>query len=138
MTLVMYGSPRGLKAVPAARPHGTGSIVRTGTPVAGDRPDTGGQGQPRIDDFMDEVQAGFRRRLTLLGDCGERRAIEDGIALLAQARLRGIDRTRFELLLSTLCEGRSPAGLPVLRPMQIGRDLTRLWQEYVARDSAAE
>ena len=37
---------------------------------------------PSVEDFMEEVVAGFRRRLALLRDGGDRRAIEDGIALL--------------------------------------------------------
>ena len=63
---------------------------------------------PGVDLFMDEVVADFRRRLALLGDGGDRRAIEDGIALLAGLRLSGIDAAAFEELLSRLRAGRAP------------------------------
>ena len=81
---------------------------------------------------MDEVVTGFRRRLALLPDGGDRRAIEDGIALLAHCRRSGMDDVRLEMLLSTLRAGRSPAGLAVLKPEVVGRELSRCWQEYRA------
>ncbi len=81
--------------------------------------------------FMDEVVADLRRRVALLGDSGDRRAIEDGIALLTGCRRGGIDEARFETLLSTLRAGRSPAGLAVLKPQTIGGELTRRWQEHL-------
>lgn len=135
MTLVMYGSPRGLKAVRAVA-EGVGSIIRAGIPVAGDRSDVGGQGLPDTEDFMEEVVAEYRRRLVLLGDSGERRAVEDGIALLNDYRLNGTDGARFERLLSMLRAGRSPAGLSVLKPESIGSELTRRWESYKAAYAA--
>jgi hypothetical protein len=87
---------------------------------------------PDVDLFMDEVVADFRRRLALLGDGGDRRAIEDGIALLAGVRRGGMDQARFEMLLSMLRAGRSPAGLAVLKPAMIAAELAQRWQEYSA------
>jgi hypothetical protein len=87
---------------------------------------------PSVENFMDEVVTGFRRRLALLPDGGERRAIEDGIALLTRCLAGGMDEARLEMLLSTLRAGRSPAGLAVLKPEAIARELTRRWQEYQA------
>ena len=85
---------------------------------------------PSVDHFMDEVVTGFRRRLALLPDGGDRRAIEDGIALLTHCLRGGMDEARLETLLSTLSAGRSPAGLAVLKPEVVARELTRGWQEY--------
>jgi hypothetical protein len=87
---------------------------------------------PGIDLFMDEVVADFRRRLALLGDGGDRRAIEDGIALLTDSRLSGIDAAAFEELLSTLRAGRAPAGHHLLQPEKIAGELARRWQRYAA------
>jgi hypothetical protein len=136
MTMVMYGSPRGMKAARAARVEGLGSIIRAGQPVAGERLGVDGHGMPAIEDFTDEVVADYRRRLALLGDSGDRRAIEDGIALLSNYRHSDIDNTRFEELLSTLCAGRSPEGLNILKPEAIGRELTRRWETYKAARAA--
>lgn len=91
---------------------------------------------PDVDLFMDEVVADFRRRLALLGDGGDRRAIEDGIALLAGYRLGGMDEARFEKLLSTLRAGRSPAGLAVLKPQMIAAELAQRWRAYTAEVAA--
>ena len=91
---------------------------------------------PGIEVFMDEVVTGFRRRLALLPDGGDRRAIEDGIALLTSCLRDGMDEARFEMLLSMLRAGRSPAGLAVLKPDVIARELTRYWQEYQAATAA--
>lgn len=82
--------------------------------------------------FMDEVMADLRRRLALLGDCGDRRAIEDGVALLNGCRDSGMDGPRFESLLSMLRAGRAPAGHTVLKPQAIAGELTRRWHEYTA------
>jgi len=81
---------------------------------------------------MDEVMADLRRRLALLGDSGDRRAIEDGIALLNRCRAGGMDEPHFESLLSMLRAGRSPAGRTVLKPQAIAGELTRRWHEHVA------
>jgi hypothetical protein len=80
-----------------------------------------------VEAFMDEVVTDMRRRLALLDDDGDRRAVEDGIALLTDYRLSGMDETRFEKLLATLRAGRSPVGLSVLKPEMIGADLARRW-----------
>ena len=61
---------------------------------------------PGVDHFMDEVVTGFRRRLALLSDGGDRRAIEDGIALLTHCLRSGMDEAQLETLLSTLRAGR--------------------------------
>jgi len=114
-----------------------GSTIRTAEPLAGDAgADARGHGMPNIEDFMDEVVAEYRRRLALLGDSGDRRAVEDGIALLTDYRLSDMDVAHFEKLLSMLRAGRSPVGLAVLRPEAIGADLSRRWQEYGAVSAA--
>jgi hypothetical protein len=85
---------------------------------------------PSVDYFMDEVVADFRRRLALFADSGDRRAIEDGIALLTDYRLSGMDEAHFETLLSHLRSGRSPAGHAVLKPQSLAHELTRRWSAY--------
>ena len=92
---------------------------------------------PDVEIFMDEVVTDLRRRLVLLADGGDRRAIEDGIALLTHERLCGIDEPRLELLLSTLRAGRSPAG-HVLKPQLLAGELTRRWQSYGAAHAVAD
>jgi hypothetical protein len=72
----------------------------------------------------------MRARLTLLADGGDRRAIEDGIALLTDHRLAGMDEPVFERLLATLRAGRSPVGLSVLKPEVIGAELAHRWQSF--------
>ena len=89
-----------------------------------------GQGVSDVGLFMDEVMADLRRRLALLGDSGDRRAIEDGIALLGGCRAGGMDGPHFESLLSMLRAGRAPAGRAVLKPQVIACELTRRWHEY--------
>ena len=93
---------------------------------------------PNIEDFMDGVVAEFRGRLALLGDSGDRRAIEDGIALLAAYRRSDMDVARFEMLLSTLRSGRCPAGLSVLRPERLAAELRRLLALYQAERGAID
>jgi hypothetical protein len=93
---------------------------------------------PNIEDFMDGVVAEFRGRLALLGDSGDRRAIEDGIALLAAYRRSDMDVARFEMLLSTLRSGRCPDGLSVLRPERLAAELDRLLAAYRAERGAIE
>lgn len=83
-----------------------------------------------IDSFIEEMTVDMRRRLALLPDCGERRAVEDGIALLTDYRLSGMDVPRFETLLRTLRSGRSPVGLAVLKPQAIADELARRWAAY--------
>jgi hypothetical protein len=85
---------------------------------------------PNVDSFLEEVARDLRQRLTLLDDGGDRRAIEDGIALLTSPRFSGMDATLFERLLATLGAGRSPAGLPVLKPQILARELSQRWQAY--------
>jgi hypothetical protein len=92
---------------------------------------------PDVQEFMDEAIADFRRRLALLGDCGDRRAVEDGIALLTDYRLAGMDEVTLEALLATLAGGRSPVGLQVLKPQAIGAELAQRWHAYRARGTAA-
>ena len=85
---------------------------------------------PNVEVFMDEVVADLRERLALLNDGGDRRAIEDGIALLTDYRLSGMDAACFEKLLSTLRAGRSPVGLSVLKPEVLAGQLERRWMAY--------
>jgi hypothetical protein len=84
---------------------------------------------PDLQRFMDETVRDMRSRLALLADSGERRAIEDGIALLTDHRLSGLDEQRFTRLLVTLSTGRSPVGM-VLKPQAIGRELAQRWNAY--------
>jgi len=90
-----------------------------------------------VDTFVDEVVSDFRRRLALLGDGGDRRAVEDGISLLTDYRLSGMDESCFERLLATLRAGRSPVGLTVLKPEAIAGELARRWQRYAQEGAAA-
>lgn len=83
-----------------------------------------------VDAFMEEAVRDMRRRLALLRDDGDRRAIEDGIALLTDYRLHDMDETLFEKLLATLRGGRSPVGLSVLKPETIAAELTRRWSSF--------
>jgi hypothetical protein len=83
-----------------------------------------------VDVFMEEVVTDMRRRLALLDDDGDRRSVEDGIALLTDYRLSNMDETLFEKLLATLRAGRSPVGLSVLKPEAIGAELARRWQSF--------
>ena len=83
-----------------------------------------------VDSFMDETVSDLKQRLALLDDGGERRAIEDSIALLTDYRLSGMDEPLFERLLVSLRAGRSPVGLSVLKPEAIARELSRRWSAY--------
>jgi hypothetical protein len=87
---------------------------------------------PNVEQFMDHVVTDLRQRLALLDDDGDRRSIEDGIALLREARARRMDALRFERLLAVLRAGTAPAEFAVLRPGLIGGELSRRWAEYVA------
>lgn len=90
-----------------------------------------------VDAFVDEVVSDFRHRLALLSDGGDRRAVEDGIALLTDYRLSGMDESCFERLLATLRAGRSPVGLMVLKPEAIAGELASRWQRYAQEGAAA-
>jgi len=90
-----------------------------------------------VEVFMDEVVTDMRRRLALLDDDGDRRAVEDGIALLTDYRLSGMDESLFEKLLATLGAGRSPVGLSVLKPEMIGAELARRWQTFTQQRGGA-
>jgi hypothetical protein len=90
------------------------------------------QTMPSIEAFMESVIRDLRTRLALLNDCGERRAVEDGIALLTDFRLSDMDQPRFERLLASLRSGRSPVGLSVLKPEAIARELSERWLVYTA------
>jgi hypothetical protein len=83
-----------------------------------------------VDAFIDEVVADFRGRLGLLGDGGDRRALEDGIALLTDYRLSEMDERDLERVINMLEGGRSPVGMLVLKPEVIGRELARRWGAY--------
>lgn len=86
-----------------------------------------------VDTFIEEVVRDMAHRASLLGDCGDRRALEDGIAMLTDYRVSGMDETRFGRLLASLREGRSPVGLRVLKPAALAVELTARWQSYTAR-----
>ncbi len=92
---------------------------------------------PNVDAFRAEVARDLRRRLALLSDSGDRRALEDGVALLMDARLDGMDAARFEGLLMTLDAGRSPSGLPVLKPQTLARELVARWEAYTRKERVA-
>lgn len=85
---------------------------------------------PSVELFMEEVVRDLRRRLALLGDTGERRAIEDSIALLTDYRLSGMDEAGFAALLLSLRAGRSPVGLSVLKPEALAAELMSRWESY--------
>lgn len=83
-----------------------------------------------IDLFIDRVVRDMRRRLALLGDCGDRRAVEDSISLLTDYRVSGMDEAGFERLLGALGAGRSPVGMSVLKPQAIATELAMRWRSY--------
>lgn len=91
---------------------------------------------PNVERFLDETVADLRGRMALLADSGERRAIEDGVALLTDYRLSGLDDARFEALLRTLRSGRSPVRMSVLKPESLARELAQRWETF-ARPTAA-
>jgi hypothetical protein len=71
----------------------------------------------------------LRTRISLLNDGGERRALEDGIALLTDYRLAGIDSRRFAQLITLLQAGRSPF-TAVLKPEAVAHELAWRWYAY--------
>jgi hypothetical protein len=81
-----------------------------------------------MDAFLERTASEYRARLALLGDSGERRALEDAVALLADARhwINGVDG--FKALVASL-RGRR-ARVSVLRPSVLADDLERRWQAY--------
>ena len=83
-----------------------------------------------VDLFLDDVVRDMRRRMELMGDCGDRRAIEDGIALLTDYRLSGMDEDGLARLLASLRSGRSPVALAVLRPSVVASELAARWTTY--------
>ena len=83
-----------------------------------------------VDVFIERVVSDFRRRLALLDDDGDRRAIEDAVALLTDYRLSGMDEASFERLIATMRDGRSPVALAVLKPAAIAAELSREWTSY--------
>lgn len=96
-----------------------------------------------VEAFIDDVVTDMRRRLVLLGaaprgqEDGDRRAVEDGIALLTDYRLTGMDEALFERLLATLRSGRSPVRLAVLKPETIAGELARRWSAFTERTAPA-
>src|SRR5207245_9817223 len=83
-----------------------------------------------LDAFIEHIVSDFRRRLALLDDDGDRRAIEDAVALLTDYRLSGMDEPAFERLITTMREGRSPVALAVLKPQTIAAELARGYEQY--------
>ena len=88
------------------------------------------RGRVNVDSFIERVVSDFRHRLALLDDDGDRRAIEDAVALLTDYRLSGMDEPAFERLLATMREGRSPVALTVLKPQAIAAELAREYEQY--------
>ncbi|MEX2247147.1 MAG: hypothetical protein WEC75_10720 [Dehalococcoidia bacterium] len=91
---------------------------------------------PSVELFIEEVVADFRRRLAPLDNDGDRRAVEDGIALLTDYRLSGMDEAQLQRLIRALRAGRSPVGLGVLKPQTIGEELERRWREFARAHTA--
>jgi len=83
-----------------------------------------------VDAFIDGIVDEYRSRLALLDDCGDRRALEDAVALLTDYRLQGMDARAFARLLATLCSGRSPVRLAVLKPEAVGLELRERWRAH--------
>jgi len=83
-----------------------------------------------VDAFLDATVADLRERLALVDDDGDRAALEDGIALLTDYRMDGMDVPAFERLLVTLRSGRSPVALSVLAPQSLAQDLAARWAAY--------
>ena len=88
------------------------------------------RGRVNVDSLVERVVSDFRHRLALLDDDGDRRAIEDAVALLTDYRLSGMDEPAFERLLATMREGRSPVALTVLKPQAIAAELAREYEQY--------
>ena len=86
--------------------------------------------QINVDAFIERVVSDFRRRLALLDDDGDRRAIEDAVALLTDYRLSAMDEPAFERLIATMRGGRSPVALTVLKPQSIAAELAREYDDY--------
>jgi hypothetical protein len=84
---------------------------------------------PDVERFMHETVSDLRNRVALLNDGGERRALEDGISLLTDYRLAGIDERRFVQLVVSLQAGRAPFAT-VLKPEAVGRELAWRWNAY--------
>jgi hypothetical protein len=82
-----------------------------------------------LERFMDETVSDLRKRIALLDDGGERRALEDGVALLTDYRLANIDERRFAQLIALLQAGRSPFSA-VLKPEAVARELSWRWYAY--------
>jgi len=91
------------------------------------------QGVPDVSEFVDGVVAEYGQRLPLLCDGGDRRAVEDGMALLRGVRTARMDVRAFEVLLGTLCCDRAPDGVTLLKPRAIGHELARRWDAYRAQ-----
>src|SRR4051812_37338911 len=83
-----------------------------------------------VDEFIEQVVSDFRRRRALLDDDGDRRAIEDAVALLTDYRLSGMDEPAFERLIVTMHEGRSPVAMTVLKPHAIAAELASAYEQY--------
>ena len=83
-----------------------------------------------VNAFIERVVSDFRRRLALLDDDGDRRAIEDAVALLTDYRLSDMDEASLERLIATMRDGRSPVSLAVLKPEAIASELSRQWTVY--------
>ena len=91
-----------------------------------------------VDAFIERVVSDFRRRLALLDDDGDRRAIEDAVALLTDYRLSGMDVPAFERLIATMRDGRSPVALAVLKPAAIAAELSLEWTAYCETTTIAD
>jgi hypothetical protein len=85
---------------------------------------------PGVAAFVDEVVADYGRRCVLLPDGGDRRALEDAIALLRRSRRRPLDAAAFERMLDALCAGVAPDGHSLLKPRDAGADLLARWAAW--------
>ncbi|HZP58175.1 MAG TPA: hypothetical protein VFC53_11590 [Dehalococcoidia bacterium] len=89
-----------------------------------------------VERFIELTVADYRARLALLADGGDRRAVEDAVALLTDYRLSGMDADALARLIATLRAGRSPVWMRVLRAEAIGAELARRWDAARSEASA--
>lgn len=82
-----------------------------------------------VERFFDETVADLRAASERAGT-GERRRIDDRIALLTDYRLASFEEAQLDRLLAQLRAGRSPVRLFVTQPEAMAADLEQRWTAY--------
>ena len=83
-----------------------------------------------IDTFIAGAVYHYREQLAATYDTGQRRIIEDAIALLTDYRLSDIDEGAFDALLTRMVGGRSPLAMIASDAPAVGLELRGHWQAY--------